>query len=117
MKETTQGQNVLPSGERKLITRAQYMAGEATHNEYYDQFGKLLIGSVRNVIGLEHIMSSTCARFNDIPLHKWDALESIVIHTCGPLIKKANSTGDVSLSDCVCAAKSAARLIREQAQG
>jgi hypothetical protein len=117
MKETTQGQNVLPSGERKLITRAQYMAGEATHNEYYDQFGKLLIGSVRNVIGLERIAASRCEHFNDIPLHKWDAMESIVIHTCGPLIKKANGTGDVSLSDCACAAKSAARLIREQAQG
>ena len=116
MKETTQGQNVLPSGERKLITRAQYMAGEATHNEYYDQFGKLLIGSVRNVIGLERIASSTCARFNDIPLHKWDALKPLVMHTCGAQISKANG-GAVSLADCVCAAKSAARLIREQAQG
>lgn len=117
MKETTQGQNVLPSGERKLITRAQYMAGEATHNEYYDQFGKLLIGSVRNVIGLERIAASRCEHFNDIPLHRWDALESIVVHTCGHLIKQANGMGDISLSDCACAAKSAARLIREQAQG
>jgi len=95
-----------------MITRKQYINEEATHKEYYGQFAPSLVRLVGDVIGREKIQASTDEYFNDIPLKRWDALQGSVMAICGAAIAEA-SGGGVSLSDCVSAAKAAARLIRE----
>jgi hypothetical protein len=100
----------------KLITRKQYMAGEHTHAEYYAQFGRDLVAMVSLNIGQARILASEDPHFNDIPLRNWDNLAGSVRMLVGDKIAAANETGGISLSDCVCAAKSAAHIIREQAQ-
>lgn len=97
-----------------MITRKQYINEEATHNEYYGQFAPSLVRLVETAIGREKIQASTDKYFNDIPLKKWDALQVPVMAICGAAIARA-SGGGVSLSDCVSAAKAAARLIRGDA--
>lgn len=99
-----------------MITRKQYMAGECTHDEYYAQFGKHLIPLVSREIGIKAITRSNDPHFNDISLHRWDALAPLVHITVGRMLAEANGTGGISLSDCVCAAKSAAKMIKENAK-
>ena len=97
-----------------MITRKEYMDGSVTHEEYYSQFVNhnikdVVIRSIR----LNRIKNSTDPHFNDIPLHEWDMLESSTRSICGKAISEANTGGGVSLSDCVCIAKQAARMIKE----
>lgn len=96
-----------------MYTRKQYMAKEVTHQEYYEQFGQHLIALVANWVGEDRIKASTDESFNDIPLSIWDAMAPNVRQIVGRSIADANGTGGISLSDCVCAAKAAARMIRE----
>ena len=97
-----------------MITRKEYIDGTVTHEEYYSQFVNDNIKDlVINRIGLYRIKSSTDPHFNDIPLHEWDSLELGIRSICGKAISKANSSGGVSLSDCVCIAKQAARIVKE----
>ena len=95
-----------------MITRSEYMAGEATHQAYYGQFGRLLIHTVVTHIGRDNIAASDDPHFNDIPLKKWDALQPAVMATCGRSLRDANGNAGVSLSDCVCVLKAAAHIIR-----
>lgn len=97
-----------------MITRKEYMDGIFTHEKYYSQFVDHNIKNlVTRSIGLHRIKSSTDPHFNDIPLHEWDGLESYIRSICGKAINKANFDGGVSLSDCVCIAKQAARIVKE----
>lgn len=96
-----------------MLTRTQYMNKECTHHEYYNQFGKYLVGLVSAHIGKQRILASTDPHLNDIPLAKWDALHPAILMAVGPKLAKANS-GGISLSDTVCSAKAAARIIRSQ---
>lgn len=89
------------------------MNNKISHNKYYEQFGKHLINLVSLRIGLKRIQNSKCKHFNDIPLKEWDMLEISVRNQVGLMLREANGkAAGVSLSDCVCVAKSAARIIR-----
>jgi len=95
-----------------MITRAQYLKDEATHDEYYGQFATDdVVELVRSRIGEKHIRASTDLHFNDIPLARWDALHTAIIMRCGAAIRESQGYG-ASLSDCVCIAKAAARKIK-----
>jgi len=97
-----------------MYTRKQYMSKECSHKEYYSQFVcTSLRDTVKQFIGIERIMKSKDESFNDIPLKEWDNLAPIVRMHCGQSITKANGTGGISLSDCVCTAKAAAKQIKE----
>ena len=99
----------------KLIeTCKQYMAHEVDHHAYYSQFDRPLVDLVGRVIGVDRIKASVDPHFNDIPLHRWDALHGLILQAQGARIGQANGTGGVSLSDTVCTAKAAARIIREE---
>lgn len=96
-----------------MFTRSQYLNKEVTHNEYYAQFvTEGVINIVTRCIGKEAIINSTDEYYNDIPLKRWNALHSIILHTVGSAIAKASGTGGVSLSDTVCVAKAAAQQIK-----
>lgn len=97
-----------------MITHKQYMNKEATHQEYYAQFGQHLVSLVSDTIGRDQILASQDPHFNDIPLQRWDRLAPAVEGHVGKLIGEANGNGGVSLSDCVCSLKAAARIIQEQ---
>lgn len=99
-----------------MKTRKQYVNNECTHDEYYAQFGKHLVELVSNTIGKERIENSNDPHFNDISLNRWDNLAGAVRMKCGKSIGEANGNGGVSLSDCVCSAKSAAKIIRDNKQ-
>lgn len=96
-----------------MFTHKQYMAYEVSHQEYYGQFGKKLVNLVRNTFGEDTIKNSTDKYFNDIPLKQWNNLQHAVMCIVGREIAKANGTCGVSLSNCVCALKAAARIIRD----
>lgn len=98
-----------------IITRKQYLNGEVSHHDYYAQFGKHLVSLVGSRFGIDRIKASTDPHFNDIPLNKWDNLAITVRMTVGRMLAEANG-GGVSLSDCVCSAKAAAQIIREDSK-
>lgn len=103
---------IIVNQEIKMYTRQQYMANEVTHQEYYGQFcSDSVIRLVTDRIGKDQILRSTNPHFNDIPLKQWDNLEPVIRMMVGSSIRKLN--GQVSLSDCVCVAKAAARIIKE----
>ena len=97
-----------------MHTRKDYMSKKCTFREFYGQFvDPSLRLSVGSIIGIDKIMNSTDESFNDIPLEKWDNLAPLVRSHCGHSIAKANGTSGISLSDCVCTAKEAAKQIKE----
>lgn len=106
--------------EELKFNRKAYMAGECTHQQYYAQFATpAVIRLVGNHIGVSRIVMSADEHFNDIPLREWDALEPSIRSLVGREIAEANKSTSggvacISLSDCVCAAKAAAQLIREE---
>lgn len=96
-------------------TRKDYMSGEVSHGEYYAQFiTKEVKRLVKSRIKSKRIMQSKNDFFNDIPLVEWDALSPSIRQYVGYALGVANGTGGVSLSDCVCVAKAAARMIKEE---
>lgn len=66
-----------------MITRKQYMNKEATHQEYYGQFGQYLVDDVCRHIGKYRILASDDKYFNDIPLRHWDAMRGVVLAIVG----------------------------------
>lgn len=108
------------------FTRKDYMAAPSpeAHRRYYAQFvTPAVLQLVRSRIGGKTIKQSTDPHFNDIPLSRWDALESSLRLLClscmgdinGPV--SVNATGQRSISwslgDAVCIAKEAARQIKD----
>jgi len=96
-----------------MFTRKQYMNKECSHHEYYFQFGEHLIDLVKSQIGEQKIIDSTDPHFNDIHLIQWDRMSSLVGHYVGRKLAAANESNGYSLSDTVCAAKAAAKHIRD----
>ena len=93
------------------------MDNEVSHAEYYAQFGIHLIKLVGNRIGKKRILESSDPHFNDIPWVEWNRLEPSVRRLVGGILREYNGPkAGVSLSDCVCAAKSAARIIKAEAR-
>lgn len=100
-----------------VILRSEYIAGNVSHADYYGQFvNESVIRTVEGYIGKAKIVASTDPHFNDIPLEKWDALQPAILSIVGTKLGEANGTGGVSLSDTVCVAKAAARVIKEKGQ-
>lgn len=96
-----------------MYTRYDYMTGTIDHHTYYDQFGKLILPLVAKTIGVETIVDSVDEHFNDIPLRRWDGMHSAIARSAaGKALREANG-GGLSLSDTVCTAKAAARIIRD----
>jgi transcription termination factor NusB len=105
--------------EKSMYTRKQYLNKECTHREYYEQF---VNGSVEQIvrvsIGLDRILHSTDPYLNDIPLKRWDMLEYAILQAAGHKFCEVNQCKGMSLSDCVCIAKAAARkMIRAGERG
>lgn len=96
-----------------MITRKDYIDGNATHREYYAQFvNEQTIAFVVRRIGASEIRESTDPHMNDIPLRLWDNLAGSLL----PMATTFKSTGDCpSLSGYVCIAKEAARQFKESA--
>jgi hypothetical protein len=94
-----------------MYTRKDYIANKVSHEEYYGQFVDAFVkDKVLRFIGKERIMASIDPHFNDIPLHKWDA----VFCVCpSDIIAKLELHGDsVSMAGLVCIAKEGARQIK-----
>ena len=95
------------------IYRKQYISGEKTFDEFYGQFVTNQVAEVVRVgIGEDLVKASTDQHFNDIPLAQWDRLYGLIQMLVGRDVAEANGGGGVSLSDTVCVAKAAAKLIR-----
>ena len=64
-----------------LITKKEYMSGEYTHDQYYEQFiTQGLINAVKSLVGEDKIKNSTCPHLNDISYTSggawiWDRLD------------------------------------------
>lgn len=99
-----------------MIKRSEYVNGRVNHQAYYGQFvTPAVIDLVRTYIGEDKIKKSTDPHFNDIPLRHWDAMSGQIGYLVGHLLGEANGStrGAYSLSDTVCVAKEAARMIKE----
>ena len=99
-----------------IIPRKSYIDGVVSHDDYYSQpaFCTPEVKSlVARAIGLKRILDSVDPHFNDISLVKWDVLHPAVTFLVGNALREANGTAGISLSDTVCVAKAAARIIKE----
>ena len=96
-----------------MHTRKEYMSGDCTHQEFYEQMvtDKIKEG-VRKSIGLPNIMKSTCEHFNDIPLSFWDTLGWSLSDSIDSQIKTASD--HPSLAGRVCVVKAAARMLKRE---
>ena len=94
------------------FTRQDYLDGNCTHEQYYNQFVNLHVKHlVTGCIGRLAIVQSTDPDFNDIHLSDWDAMGSLIVGAVGR--KKFHDLGDQpTLAGVVCIAKAAARQIR-----
>lgn len=94
-------------------TRMDYLKKNVTHDQYYGQFvTDAVIKTLLSCINVDRIKSSTDKHFNDIPMNEWDKLSPMIGMLVGKKIEKANIKGGISLSDLVCTAKAAARVVR-----
>lgn len=98
------------------FTRKDYLNKTVTHAEYYEQFvSPGLKNLIRLRIGFERIKNSKDPHFNDIPLKEWDNLQCSVRSYAESALRIANGpAAGVSLSDYVCVAKAAAKMIRDE---
>jgi len=94
----------------KIKTRAQYMAKEVTHSEYYGQF---VTEAIKNTVvarfGFDRLKLDLKRdeHLNTIPLHQWDALAPAVLYLDRVMRK---DHGDfMSEAGAVCILKEAAR--------
>ena len=108
-----------------MFNALDYHDGKCTHHEYYSQFVTDDIKQlVINSIGKEAIQRSTDPHLNDIPLVKWDRLNTTVRALVDRNLHKElhNATyGERdkdkfiwSLSEGVCIAKAAARIVKSE---
>lgn len=96
-----------------MITRKQYMQGEASHEDYYGQFVTPGIKSMVLVwVGRQGVLNSRDPHFNDIPLEIWDGL-AMSAFARGEIIPLLPSDESYSLATGVCVLKIAARAIRD----
>ena len=97
-----------------MITRKKYIAGDATHEEYYGQFvDSDLLRVVSRVIGTTRIVESTDPHFNDISMPDWDKAGASIPPRILQKLRQAEPGAGVSLSDRVCIVKAAASAIAD----
>jgi hypothetical protein len=93
------------------FTRAQRLANECTHEQYYNQFvNDVIINRVKQYIGKDNIIAAlaTDKGLNSIPLAKWDGVANNLYNVSA----KMKEAGDyLTLAGGVCIAKAAARII------
>ena len=99
---------------KTLLTRKEYMDGDVTHDQYYNQFvTQDIMDTILVSIGVHSILESTDPHFNDIDLKRWDR--------CAVLLEdkvKWPKDDGPSLAGLVCVAKAGAKeFIRIQAKG
>ena len=96
---------------KNIISRADYINGKATHDEYYGQFvNEYTENAVLRAIGKKRILESKNEHFNDIPLELWDNINYL-------LPKLLRDCGDYpTLSAKVCILKCAAKIIKTELQ-
>lgn len=103
--------------QERVFTRKMYMGKECTHDEFYGQFvNERVISRLARL--KERIAQSQDPHFNDIPLRLWDSLIGIKDCIDRDKWRKAlewnnPKTYPWSLSDQVCVAKAAAKMIKE----
>ena len=109
----------------KTFTRKDYRDRKCSHKEYYRQFvTHSVLHVVRNRIGADKIKNSTDPHMNDIPLKLWDqlahsirgAIDTKLFKACNNVTYAEESRDKFlwSLSDAVCIAKAAARIIKKE---
>ncbi len=107
-----------------MITYTQYhdSKGQISARDYYGQFvNESILSFVEASIGRKNILNSTDPHFNDIPLQKWDRLNEMIRHMVDKkLLSQTQDNYQLkpgqyvwSLSDVVCIAKTAAKIIKE----
>lgn len=101
------------------MTRKEYLdlsrTGDslAAFHQYYSQFVTPYVTEVvRTCIGEDIIRASKDVHFNDIPIKLWDKLVPLVRHGIASKNEDINGTRCVSMCECVCTLKTAARIIR-----
>ena len=106
--------------EKQTFTRAQYMAKECSHDDYYAQFvDQDLINFVKRQFGIAKLKKAYAIShtFNDvhdngIVLAKWDRVAYVVLNN-QRIINALRNAGDVNartLGNAVCILKQAARM-------
>jgi len=109
----------MSTAETTVFTHAEYMAAPreaqaAAHRRFFAQgVTDGLTRLVAQIIGAEAIKASTDRHMNDIPLIRWDRLAPSVRSAALSLNKRTGAGSQVSLSDCVCLAKEAAKQWKE----
>ena len=94
-----------------MITRADYMSGKNTHDEYYGQFvSNDMKAMIIDKIGYDAIVNSTCPYFNDIKLDVWDSIG--VPYKLIEKLKKCTGWHGVTVSERTSIKKANARDIR-----
>lgn len=101
-------------------TRADYIAGNCTHDEFYAQFvTPSILELVKSQIGEVKIKKSQDPNFNDIPIARWDTLkDGIFLRLDKKKFKRLSSPNapagvmSWSFSDSICIAKEAARQVK-----
>jgi hypothetical protein len=110
-----------------MITRSDYLAGKASHVEYYAQFvTPAYKARVRNNIGLDKLLRSQERFYSDVaPLNDWDRIAQLIdwdriaqphpSFSCQAMVE----CGDyMTQAGAVCILKEAARqLVEEYLQG
>lgn len=95
-------------------TRAQYMSGEVTHQQYYGQFvSDVTIKIVAQAFGGDALRAAFAEdqAFNTLELRRWDSLTEWIKHEMSQLLRDA---GDFwTLANGVCVLKQAARMYVE----
>lgn len=102
-----------------MFTRKDYLDEKCSHHEFYSQFvNESILKKVRNLFE-RSIENSKDEHFNDIPLERWDRCSLLeLIDT--KIWKLANGRKEEdkhfswSISDNICIAKAAARIIRDE---
>lgn len=97
----------------KMFTRSDYMRGNCTHAQFYEQMVTDEIkNNAKTFVGMGYILGSKCEHFNDVPMNVWDSAGICAGYAIDAKIKE---TGDnPSLAGRVCVLKAAARIIKRE---
>lgn len=97
------------------FTRAQYLNGECTHEQYYAQFVTPAIKSlIKARFGEDELKAAYQSEkgFNSIPLSKWDAMSKFIGKEPYYLNISMKDVGDyLTFTGIVCIAQAAARQL------
>lgn len=96
-----------------MITRQEYMANQATHNDYYGEIAEVCGVTFKDPADLERfrIALRSDEHMNNIPLNWWDArAQSLMRHNGNTVRAELKKRGDgYSMAGGVCIMKAAAR--------